>query len=161
MKTRKLLALIMTIALALSLFACGASGNVKPPFSKVALGSSESDVTNAYGESEKVDELDNGGKKYSYPCTYLGVDGKVSFSIGTDSKVYRINWSYSAKSDDEFNTLVDTFKADYTKQYGDPSYENDVGTIWSGKGYTVSAETVSMMNMERADWYKRICTVAA
>lgn len=149
MKTRKLLVLIMTIALALSLFACGASGNVKPPFSEVALGSSESDVTNAYGESEKVDELDNGGKKYSYPCTYLGVDGKVSFSIGTDGKVYRINWSYSAKSDDEFNTLVDTFKADYTKQYGDPSYENDVGTIWSGKGYTVSAETVSMMNIHR------------
>ena len=52
MKTRKLLALIMTIALALSLFACGASeaGKDTPPFSKVSLDCSEDDVVKAYGE---------------------------------------------------------------------------------------------------------------
>ena len=50
MKTRKLLALIMTIALALSLFACGASeaGKDTPPFSKVSLDCSEDDVVKAY-----------------------------------------------------------------------------------------------------------------
>lgn len=50
MKTRKLLALIMTIALAILLFACGASGTGKdtPPFSKVSLDCSEDDVVKAY-----------------------------------------------------------------------------------------------------------------
>lgn len=50
MKTRKLLALIMTIALALSLFACGASeaGKDTPPFSKVSLDCSEDDVVKAF-----------------------------------------------------------------------------------------------------------------
>ena len=67
MKTRKLLALIMTIALALSLFACGASGTGKgtPPFSKVSLDCSEDDVVKAYGECSNISTNDQGGNVYT------------------------------------------------------------------------------------------------
>ena len=147
MKFKKCLALILTAVFTLLLVACGAGGNVKPPFSKLELGASESNVINSYGESETVDTLDNGEKGYSYPCTYMGVEGEISFSIGTDSKVYRINWKYNPESDDEFNALVDTFKTDYAKQYGKPSFENGVGIIWKCKGYAISAETASIMNI--------------
>lgn len=72
MKTRKLLALIMTMALALSLFACGASGTGKdtPPFSKVSLDCSEDDVVKAYGECSNISTNDQGGNVYTYLSDY-------------------------------------------------------------------------------------------
>lgn len=72
MKTRKLLALIMTIALALSLFACGASeaGKDTPPFSKVSLDCSEDDVVKAYGECSNISTNDQGGNVYTYLSDY-------------------------------------------------------------------------------------------
>ena len=75
MKTRKLLALIMTMALALSLFACGASGTGKdtPPFSKVSLDCSEDDVVKAYGECSNISTNDQGGNVYTYLSDYKGI----------------------------------------------------------------------------------------
>ena len=79
MKTRKLLALIMTIALALSLFACGASeaGKDTPPFSKVSLDCSEDDVVKAYGECSNISTNDQGGNVYTYLSDYKGKDGAL------------------------------------------------------------------------------------
>lgn len=94
MKTRKLLALIMTIALALTLFACGASGTGKgtPPFSKVSLDCSEDDVVKAYGECSNISTNDQGGNVYTYLSDYKGKDGAVYISFGADGKPISIQW---------------------------------------------------------------------
>ena len=146
MKFKKFLALILTLALAVMLAACGGSG-VTPPYAKVALGNSESAITKAYGEPDTKDDNTKGGKAYTYPCTYLDAEGTVTIGTDEKGKVAYINWNYAADSEEEYNTLTEQIKADYTKQYGDPYFENEVGTIWKGKNFGILTNTINVLGI--------------
>lgn len=131
MKTRKLLALIMTIALALSLFACGASeaGKDTPPFSKVSLDCSEDDVVKAYGECSNISTNDQGGNVYTYLSDYKGKDGAVYISFGADGKPISIQWISLPKTSDEYTELCNTLTSDLNKQYGDAYFTNETAEV--------------------------------
>ena len=147
MKTRKLLALIMTIALALSLFACGASeaGKDTPPFSKVSLDCSEDDVVKAYGECSNISTNDQGGNVYTYLSDYKGKDGAVYISFGLDGKPISIQWISLPKTNDEYTELCNTLTSDLNKQYGDAYFTNETAeaTVWKDDSKAVTLFTIN------------------
>lgn len=147
MKTRKLLALIMTIALALSLFACGASeaGKDTPPFSKVSLDCSEDDVVKAYGECSNISTNDQGGNVYTYLSDYKGKDGAVYISFGSDGKPISIQWISLPKTNDEYTELCNTLTSDLNKQYGDAYFTNETAeaTVWKDDSKAVTLFTIN------------------
>lgn len=139
MKTRKLLALIMTIALALTLFACGASGTGKgtPPFSKVSLDCSEDDVVKAYGECSNISTNDQGGNVYTYLSDYKGKDGAVYISFGADGKPISIQWISLPKTSDEYTELCNTLTSDLNKQYVITQDSCDLFDKWDACRFSV------------------------
>lgn len=147
MKTRKLLALIMTMALALSLFACGVSetGKDTPPFSKVSLDCSEDDVVKAYGECSNISTNDQGGNVYTYLSDYKGKDGAVYISFGADEKPISIQWISLPKTSDEYTELCNSLTSDLNKQYGDAYFTNETAeaTVWKDDNKAVTLFTIS------------------
>lgn len=150
MRKSVLVSLLITVAFALLLVACG-GGSDKPPFSEVSLDCTEDDVINRYGECANLTVNEEGGNSYSYPCTYQDKAGEIYINFSSDGKAEGIFWHYNAQSDEEQTSLLNSLVAEYTKKYGEPDLTNGVGTVWNTKnvGVTILAyEVVGNYNLQ-------------
>lgn len=148
MKKLARLSLLLATIMLLILTSCG-SGNVKPPFSEVSLGDSEGTVLETYGQTPPSGTCNSGGNYYEYPCNYLNSDGKITINTNSEGTVCNLLWSSDALSADEFDSLVSEIKSSYTKKYGNPSFDSDVGAIWTKNNCVVSLDCVSYMNLNK------------
>ena len=120
--------LMITLLVSLSFTGCKEEKPTVIPYSNLSLENSYEEMIEVEGESTDTSDSFYEGTTYSYPKTYLGLDGDVSYNFDADNNLCSISWMYEASSKDDVINIYNNIKDELVKSYGDSGYSTGVST---------------------------------
>ena len=146
---RSIISLLMvTLIVSLSFTGCGEEKPTVIPYTNLTLESTYEDMIEAEGESNETSDSFYEGITYSYPKTYLDLDGDVTYSYDADNQLCSISWMYVADSKEDVSDIYDNIKKELESSYGESGYstgvETNSGDVWYRKEGNILLSCVTL-----------------
>ena len=129
--------LLVTLLVSFSFTGCGEEKTTEVPYTDLTLDSTYEDMVKLEGESNETSDNFYEGITYSYPKTYLGLEGDVTYSYDADNQLCSISWIHVADSKDDVTDIYDNIKKELVSSYGESGYGSGVqtnsGDVWYRK----------------------------
>ena len=129
--------LLVTLLVSFSFTGCGKEKPTVIPYTDLSLSSTYEDMIKVEGESNETTDSFFEGITYSYPKSYLGLNGDVTYNYNADNQLCSISWMYVADTKEDISDIYTNIKEELVSSYGESGYNTgnstNSGDVWYRK----------------------------